>query len=398
MKKLLICLLIMVLLLTPQAAMAQESATATSAEYQLLTEFVTDNPSRVAGTTGEDYASNWLANKMIDFGYDALLITKQTFSVAEYGVASVDGFVGTSANIIVDKPSADASGTVIIGAHYDCAQIGQGVSDNGGGVATVLSLAQKLKDVSLDYNLRFIFFGAEEYGLVGSRYYVSTLSDSQKQDILLMINIDVVANGDYLYVWGEDGYTPQADYFIKVAGGKVRALPAYEKAIYGMSVTGSRPYYVVAHAADSMSFVDAGVPVAFFFSGNMTSGNFGYVENAGKDGVMHTGNDTLQYIQNNYYQQTVSNMSAVVNTVYDGITARDFVGAVADADKYIISDFWLSSTYAMIIFLVLLAAAVVFCYRYHTKLKKRAILGTADVKQDRIFDRPDDEDVFTFRS
>ena len=210
--------------------------------------------------------------------------------------------------------------------------------------------------------------------------------------------IDVVVNGDYLYVWGEDGYTPQAAYFAEVSGGSARTLPADKRAVYGVSVTGSRPYYTVAHAADSMSFLDAGIPVAFFFSGNLSSGSFGYVENDGMDGVMHTENDTLEYISERYRDKMISNTDAVVNTIYNGVTADGFVAAVENARDYITGGFWLNGVYAMAITLVIMAGLGVWAYFYYGKLKKRAILGTANVRGERGFTRPDDDDIFTFRS
>ncbi len=174
-------------------------------------------------------------------------------------------------------------------------------------------------------------------------------------------------------------------------------LPANKRAIYGVSATGSRPYYTVAHASDSMAFLDAGIPVAFFFSGNLSSSSFGYVENDGMSDISHTGNDTLEYIMANY-DNLISNMDSVVNTIYDGVTAEDFTDAIANARNYIISDFWFNEVYASAIILGILVVLCVVAYCYHRKLKKRAILGTASAERERVFTAPDDDDIFTFRS
>lgn len=407
-KKTVLCFILAVALILPNTVFAAEAATPSTGAYGLLEEFVTDNPSRTAGTAGEGAAADWIENKLKEFGYTDGDISRQTFSIENYlsGVSG-SGLTTTSENISLSIPSAVSNGKVVIGAHYDNASSlyngysatgGQGVSDNGGGVAVLLELARRFKDVSLDFDLEIVFFGAEELGLVGSRHYVSGLTQSVKDDILLMINIDVVVNGDYLYVWGEDGYTPQAAYFAEVSGGSARVLPANKRAVYGVSVTGSRPYYTVAHAADSMSFLDAGIPVAFFFSGNLSLGSFGYVENDGMDGVMHTENDTLEYISERYRDKMISNTDAVVNTIYNGVTADGFVAAVENARDYITGGFWLNGVYAMAITLVIMAGLGVWAYFYYGKLKKRAILGTADVRGERVFTRPDDDDIFTFRS
>jgi len=45
-----------------------------------------------------------------------------------------------------------------------------------------------------------------------------------------------------------------------------------------------------------------------------------------------------------------------------------------------------------------MAGAGIFAYNYYKKLQKRAILGNAEVKTSTVFEKPDDDDIFTFRS
>ena len=47
--------------------------------------------------------------------------------------------------------------------------------DNASGSATILDIAQQLKNTNTRNKLRFIWFGGEELGLLGSDYYVNTL-------------------------------------------------------------------------------------------------------------------------------------------------------------------------------------------------------------------------------
>ena len=53
--------------------------------------------------------------------------------------------------------------------------------DNASGSATILDVAQKMKNVEPRNKLRFIWFGGEELGLLGSAYYVNNLSSSRAE-------------------------------------------------------------------------------------------------------------------------------------------------------------------------------------------------------------------------
>jgi hypothetical protein len=50
--------------------------------------------------------------------------------------------------------------------------------DNASGSVTILDIAQLMKNVNPTNHLRFIWFGGEEIGLLGSQYYVGNLSST----------------------------------------------------------------------------------------------------------------------------------------------------------------------------------------------------------------------------
>jgi carboxypeptidase Q len=77
-------------------------------------------------------------------------------------------------NVVAEIPGSDPGGEyVIIGGHLDSWQLGTGAEDNGTGAATVLAVAQaaKASGVQPRRTLRFILFGGEEEGLLGSIHY-----------------------------------------------------------------------------------------------------------------------------------------------------------------------------------------------------------------------------------
>lgn len=100
---------------------------------------------------------------------------------------------GVGNNIIVTKRFADTTKELILSAHYDSTENSYGVNDNASGVAVVLELARVLSDIELPYNLKFIMFSGEEKYMLGSRWYVNTLSKEERKNIIGVINIDTIA-------------------------------------------------------------------------------------------------------------------------------------------------------------------------------------------------------------
>ena len=90
--------------------------------------------------------------------------------------------------------------SIIISAHYDhLGMMGKaifpGANDNASGVAMMLSLANYFSDKSPKYNLVFIAFGAEEAGILGSKYYVENPL-FPLDDIKFVLNLDIMGTGD----------------------------------------------------------------------------------------------------------------------------------------------------------------------------------------------------------
>lgn len=96
------------------------------------------------------------------------------------------------------------------GAHLDSVRKGPGINDNGSGVAALLEIATQLgSSLPVRNAVRFAFWGSEEDDLRGSTHYVKTLSRGDRDDILLYVNLDMIAspNAGY-FVLGGEGKTP----------------------------------------------------------------------------------------------------------------------------------------------------------------------------------------------
>lgn len=117
----------------------------------------------------------------------------------------------TLRNVIAHTRTGDPHRVVMVGAHLDSVAAGPGINDNGSGVATLLEIATTLGDSPEVRNqVRFAFWDAEEEDpdgtdLKGSTGYVDSLTRADRRDILLYLNVDMVAspNGGYFVQGGK---------------------------------------------------------------------------------------------------------------------------------------------------------------------------------------------------
>jgi Zn-dependent M28 family amino/carboxypeptidase len=114
----------------------------------------------------------------------------------------------TSYNVIAESTCGDPNNVDMTGAHLDSVFAGPGINDNGSGSAQLLEQAIQLADrlkvnrahgkCWIQNKVRFAWWGAEEQGLVGSRYYTANLTPVEREKIDLYLNQDM--NGSVNYV------------------------------------------------------------------------------------------------------------------------------------------------------------------------------------------------------
>jgi len=100
-------------------------------------------------------------------------------------------------NVIAESKGGDKNHVLVVDAHLD-AIFGAGMLDNASGSATILDIAQQMKNVNPLNKLRFIWFGGEELGLLGSAYYVNNLSSTEASHIGYDLDADVMATPNYV--------------------------------------------------------------------------------------------------------------------------------------------------------------------------------------------------------
>jgi aminopeptidase YwaD len=107
-----------------------------------------------------------------------------------------------SRNIGCFIPGKSGSDTMLVfTAHYDhLGGIGKstffpGANDNASGVSMVLNFIKHFKEHPPRYKTVFVFFAAEEAGLLGSKHFVENKSIDLKK-IKFLINLDLLGTGD----------------------------------------------------------------------------------------------------------------------------------------------------------------------------------------------------------
>jgi len=100
-------------------------------------------------------------------------------------------------NVIADSKGGDPNHVVVVDAHLD-AIYGAGMLDNASGSATILDIAQQMRNVNPTNKLRFIWFGGEELGILGSAAYINSLSSNDLSHIGYDLDADVTATPNYI--------------------------------------------------------------------------------------------------------------------------------------------------------------------------------------------------------
>ncbi|GEM68444.1 hypothetical protein SMI01S_20500 [Sphingobacterium mizutaii NBRC 14946 = DSM 11724] len=185
-------------------------------------------------------------------------VTKVKIENAERRSDNIIGFIDNAAPY-----------TIVVGAHYDhlgkgeiggskdslgVGKIHNGADDNASGVAGLLELARHYatNDIKEPFNLLFIGFGAEELGLIGSKYFTENPT-IPLESIQWMLNMDMIGR-----------YNP--DNGLAVIG--YGTSSAFPKIFEGISSTIKFNKSRDGNGgSDQTSFYRKNIPVLFFHTG-----------------------------------------------------------------------------------------------------------------------------------
>ncbi len=188
------------------------------------------------------------------------------------GVEEIETISWNVAGFIPGNGLKYANEYVVLGAHFDHLgmggsnslyqgdnpQVHNGADDNASGTTGLLELAEKFASVQdkLNRSILFVAFSGEEYGLLGSSYFVNNMPINADQ-VATMINMDMIGrlnDEKSLIVYGTGTSTDWKDNLNDIN-------------VYDFSLTFNDDGY---GPSDHSSFYAKEIPVLFFFTGTHT--------------------------------------------------------------------------------------------------------------------------------
>lgn len=198
----------------------------------------------------------------------------------------------TSHNVIASKKATnknkDNGNVVVLTSHHDSVPGAPGANDNASGTAMVLELARVLKNLPTDTEVRFITFGAEELGLIGSRHYVNTLPENELNRIVANFNLDMVGSRD------------AGDLVMRTVDGQANLVTDLAQAT-SSRLNGEPTPFARGGSSDHVPFGEKGIPAALFIHSPL-------------EPWYHTPQDTLDKIS----KEKLQDVAEIVGTaIYD---------------------------------------------------------------------------------
>lgn len=122
---------------------------------------------RPLGSPAGDRARTYLAGQLRAAGLD-VEVQRAIGANSSSGLASF----GQVDNVVATRRGTDATGTLLIAAHYDSAAVGPGASDDGAAVAAMLETVRALGAAPLRNDLVLLMTDGEEDGVLGAEAFV----------------------------------------------------------------------------------------------------------------------------------------------------------------------------------------------------------------------------------
>jgi hypothetical protein len=217
----------------------------------------------------------------------------------------------TSQNVVVTLEGTKYPEEIVsFGAHYDSVPFSTGVYDNGAGSVIIMELLRHFKENPPLRTVKFVWYGSEEVGLLGSQAYLRAHEEELKKH-LIMINVDVagsVLGREMALVTAEQSLVDFIDHMAKIKGFPLKV----EQSIY---------------SSDSTAFADAGIPSVTFCRFAPQGGAF-----------IHTRNDVMDFLSAEALEKTTvitkEFSEAMINSVVFPIEKKIPENMRKELDKY----------------------------------------------------------------
>lgn len=216
-----------------------------------LSELTALHGDRLATSEGEAAALAWARTELEALGWT---VDEQPVT---WGIP-----LRTSYNLVATSPFGNADQLMILGAHLDTVADVTGMNDNGSGVVACLGLAQAMSERlrAPDHQARVVLFTREEDWRLGSYTYSESLSESEAEATVAMLNLDMLGSPNgFPYIM--DGYSLEGE-----LGDASDALTTL--LVQAMNDDG-QPWDLFDYNiySDHAYFIDRDIPIAYLATG-----------------------------------------------------------------------------------------------------------------------------------
>ncbi|KAA8642016.1 hypothetical protein EYZ11_003948 [Aspergillus tanneri] len=168
----------------------------------------------------------------------------------------------TTYNVIAQTKGGDPNNVISLGGHTDSVEAGPGINDDGSGIISNLVIAKALTKYSVKNAVRFGFWTAEEFGLLGSDFYVNSLNATELAKLRLYLNLDMIASPNYgLMIYDGDG----SAFNQSGPPGSAQIEHLFEKYFTSLDLS-----YIPTEfdgRSDYEAFISSGIPAGGLFTG-----------------------------------------------------------------------------------------------------------------------------------
>ena len=215
----------------------------------------------------------------------SLLEEELNSNLSDFDSFFIDEFVNVTTDVYYEKKNTQnvvgiihgqdnilKNEYIVIGAHYDhigyggnnsssrrpyLNEVHNGADDNASGVSILIELVNSIKNINPKRSVVFVGFGAEEMGLLGSKYFVDS-GIIPEDKIHIMINMDMVGRLNKNQVLSISGTKTSV-----VLEDVLNDVLDSSSLKHAFSASGYGP-------SDHSSFYVKDIPVLFFFTGAHT--------------------------------------------------------------------------------------------------------------------------------
>ena len=393
-----------------------------STAYEYLLSFVQygaiarKNLVRTAGTAGEYYASLSIANYLELMGLEAKThdqdssILENQSGCQRFSFSDIySGEKKTSYNLIYTIKGASSQKKVVISTNYDNDYIGyydqedqdylvtegedfsEGVNASAASVAALLTLAEVLPQGYFDFDIEMVFFGAGYNNNAGARYYNQTMNKTERDSVLLMLDVSRIALGNKMYYYS-GAFGSHADELYQ----KSLNLNKFKHNTHGVGLESDSTmlgYTNAGYSSSTTVFEGSGVNVLHMFAGDYEQGIFaGYSEYVGVSNITNSQNDSIDYILSTYDKDLTDNMTLVCRSIIDLLNSSDFINTLSAKPNEKPYKMFSARQYISLIMLVLLIVLMIIAIIIHYSISKKTYKYISDNKISGVMIQLDEED------